>query len=77
MSRLLLSNSLFKDKYTELVNMLLTQYTDEQLRNSIISGFQALIPNNFQLNMEKKNREKFVERFNQFCVQTYGLLFIK
>ena len=67
-----------KETYAELVNELIKQYnSDEQLCISIINGFQALSPNNFHFNLEKKNRSKFVERFNQFSVQTYGFLFIK
>ncbi len=41
------------ETYNELVNNLLMQYSDEQLRNTIINGFQHLTPVKFQLNLEK------------------------
>jgi hypothetical protein len=63
--------------YSELVSQLITQYEDENVKRKIIEGFQSLTPANFNFNTEKRNRLKFNSKFNEFCIKTYGLLFIR
>ena len=60
-----------------LVSQLMEQYGDESLKQKIFTGFTSLTPSNFVFNMEKRNRLKFSSKFNDFCIKTYGLLFIK
>ena len=67
----------YQDTYTMLVNDLVAQYDDEQLKAKILSGFQALTPTNFIFSLDKRNRLKFNSKFNDFCIKTYGLLFIR
>ncbi len=66
-----------KDTYSMLVNELVTEYQDESLKEKILSGFLQLTPTNFTFNLEKRNRIKFTTKFNEFCIKTYGLLFIR
>jgi hypothetical protein len=59
------------------VNELMAQYNeDPNIKQKIIEGFHRLT-NNFQFNMEKRNRLKFNSKFNEFSVKTHGLLFIR
>ena len=66
-----------KDTYSVLVSELMEQYSDENLKQKIFDGFKSLTPSNFVFNMEKRNRLKFNSKFNEFCIKTYGLLFIR
>lgn len=63
--------------YSMLVSQLVAQYEDDTMKQKIIEGFHSLTPTNFNFNMEKRNRLKFITKFNEFCVKTYGLLFIR
>ncbi|RMZ94498.1 exportin-4, partial [Brachionus plicatilis] len=74
--------------FTDLVSQLIrTKFaTSTELKQKIESGFKNLItsPNQSNLevnlsmfNLEKRNRIKFNSRFNEFCIKTYGLLFIR
>jgi hypothetical protein len=60
-----------------LVNELVEKYGDEMVRTNIINGFNKLTPQTFNFNLEKRNRLKFNTKFNEFCIKTYSLLFIK
>jgi hypothetical protein len=70
-------NSLIKDTYRVLVSQLIEQINDDNLKMKIMEGFNNLTPVNFAFNMEKRNRIKFSSKFNEFCIKTYGLLFIR
>lgn len=70
-------NSLIKDTYRVLVSQLIEQINDDNLKMKIMEGFNNLTPVNFTFNMEKRNRIKFSSKFNEFCIKTYGLLFIR
>jgi len=50
--------------WSELVGGLVGQYEDEELRAKIVEGFRMLTPDN-------------LAKFNEFCVRTYGLLFVR
>jgi hypothetical protein len=67
----------FQDTYSMLVGQLVEQYTDNNIKQKILEGFSSLTPSNFVFTMEKRNRLKFNTKFNEFCVKTYSLLFIK
>ena len=60
-----------------MVNNILMQFTDQDLKLRILKGFETLTPASLIFNHEKKNKIRFTDKFNEFCVQTYGLLFIK
>ena len=67
----------FQDTYSLLVGQLVEQYPDDNIKQKILEGFTSLTPSNFLFTMEKRNRLKFSTKFNEFCVKTYGLLFIR
>ncbi len=63
--------------WSELVGGLVGQYEDEELRAKIVEGFRMLTPDNLSLDMQKRSRMRFAAKFNEFCVRTYGLLFVR
>ncbi len=69
--------SCFRCIWLELVGELVGQYEDEELRCRIAEGFRVLSGDSVSFDMQKRSRLRFSAKFNEFCVKTYGLLFVR